>query len=448
MKLKRKLYNDLLEWKKEQGKTALLIEGARRVGKTTIALEFAKNEYKSYILIDFSIASEELKSLFTKYASTLDEFFFFLSTLTNTTLHNRNTLIIFDEVQLFPKARQLIKHLVQDNRYDYIQTGSLLSIKQNVKDILIPSEERALVMHPLDFEEFCLALGEKQLYLQIKKHFDELKPLGPIHSKAMKVFRKYLLVGGMPQAILALVNTNDYTRVDQVKRDILRLYRNDISKYAKGYESKVLQIFDEIPAQLSKHEKKFKLSSISKDARFREYEDAFMWLDEAMLTNACFNADDPQIGLSLYKDRLKLKLYMADTGLLISHAYDSTSKMHKDIAEKIVSDKLEANHGMVYENIVAQALKANNKKLYFYSRIDSRNSKNTMEIDFLISDPYNPSKISPIEVKSSKRYQTSSLIKFKTKFKSRIGRSFLLHTKDLTTKDNIYFLPIYMVGFL
>lgn len=448
MELKRKLYHDLIEWKKEQGKTAILIEGARRVGKTTMALEFAKNEYKSYILIDFSIASDGMKSLFTKYASSLDDFFFFLSTLTNTTLHTRDTLIIFDEVQLFPKARQLIKHLVKDNRYDYIQTGSLLSIKQNVKDILIPSEERALFMHPLDFEEFCMATGHIQLFSIVKEHFEKLKSLGPIHSKVMKLYRQYLLVGGMPQAVLEFIHTNDYTKVDKVKRDILRLYRNDIAKYAKGYESKVLQIFDEIPAQLSKHEKKFKLASISKDARFREYEDAFMWLDEAMITNACFNAEDPQIGLALYKDRLTLKLYMADTGLLISHAYDSTSNMHIKIAEKIVSNQLEANHGMLFENIVAQALRVNNKKLYFYSRLDPNNSQNTMEIDFLINDPYKPNKIAPIEVKSSKNYKTSSLNKFKSKFMSRIGQSFLLHTKDLTIKDNIYYLPIYMVSFL
>jgi predicted AAA+ superfamily ATPase len=448
MELKRKIYSNLLRWKKEQGKTALLIEGARRVGKTTIAEEFGKNEYKSYILIDFSIASDEMKSIFIRYASSLNDFFFFLSTLTNITLHPRNTLIIFDEVQLFPQARQLIKHLVKDNRYDYIETGSLLSIKQNVKDILIPSEERALIMHPLDFEEFCTALGHKQIIKIIKDHFDELKPLGPLHSQTMKLFRQYLLVGGMPQAVLEFIHTNDYTKVDQIKRDILRLYRNDITKYAKGYESKVLQIFDEIPAQLSKHKKKFRLVSISKDARFREYEDAFMWLDEAMLTNTCFNSDDPQIGLSLYKDRLTLKLFMADTGLLISHAYDLTSNMHTEIAQKIITDQLEVNHGMLFENVVAQMLRANNKKLYFYSRLDNENSKNTMEIDFLILDPNKPTKISPIEVKSSKRYKTSSLNKFKTKFNSRIGQSYLLHTKDVMVKDNIHYLPIYMAMFL
>jgi len=448
MELKRKIYHELVNWKKDQGKTALLIEGARRVGKTTVAVEFARNEYKSFILIDFSIASEEMKSLFDTYASSLDDFFFFLSTLTNTTLHHRNTLIIFDEVQLFPKARQLIKHLVKDHRYDYIQTGSLLSIKQNVKDILIPSEERALVMHPLDFEEFCMAVGQEQFFKVIESHFNALKPLGPLHTKAMTLFRQYLLVGGMPQSVLEYIKTNDYTKVDRVKRDILRLYRNDITKYASGYESKVLQIFDELPAQLSKHEKRFYLSSLSKEARFREYEDAFMWLEEAMLTHISFNADDPQLGLGLYKNRLTMKLYMADTGLLISHAYDLTNNMHKDTALKIISDQLEANHGMIYENIIAQTFKTNHKKLYFYSRLDPNNSKNTMEIDFLINDPFNHNKVSPIEVKSSKQYKTSSLIKFKTKFTSRIGTSFLLHSKDLILKDDIYYLPLYMAIFL
>ncbi len=448
MELKRKIYDDLLLWKKEQGKTALLIEGARRVGKTTVAEEFGKNKYKSFILIDFSIASNELKSIFIKYASSLDDFFFFLSALTNTTLYKRDTLIVFDEVQLFPKARQLIKYLVKDNRYDYIETGSLLSIKQNVKDILIPSEERTLIMHPLDFEEFCMAVGQNHIIPIIKEHFDAQKPMGPLHAGIMKIFRQYLLVGGMPQAVLEFIHTNDYTKVDKIKRDILKLYRNDIAKYAKGYESKVLQIFDEIPAQLSKHEKKFKLSSISKNARLREYEDAFMWLDEAMITNSCFNADDPQIGLSLYKDRLTLKLYMADTGLLISQAYDLTRNMHIEIAKKIVADRLEANHGMLFENIVAQIITASNKKLFFYSRQDNKNSKNTMEIDFLIPDPNKPTKISPVEVKSSKRYKISSLNKFKKKYNSRIGQSYLLHTKDLNIKNGIIYLPIYMAIYL
>ncbi len=444
MVFKRKLYDQLLQWKKEQGKTALLIEGARRVGKTTIVEEFGQSEYASYILIDFSIASDELKSIFTQYASNLDEFFFFLTTLTAVPLHERETLIIFDEVQLFPPARGLIKHLVKDNRYDYIETGSLLSIKRNIEGILIPSEERAVSMYPLDFEEFCIAVGQETLPSVIRDHYKALKPLGPLHAHIMKVFREYLLVGGMPQAVSEFIETKDYTRVDRIKRDILRLYRNDIVKYAKGYESKVLRLYEDIPSQLSKHEKKFRLSSISKDARFREYEDAFMWLEDAMIVNTCFNADDPQLGLSMYKDRLTLKLYMADTGLLISHAYDMTDQMHQVVAEKIVADRLDANHGMIFENIVAQMLRGKSRKLYFYSRKDMKNSENTMEIDFLIIDPENPVKISPVEVKSGKRYSSSSLSKFSRRFGSRIGRRFLLHPKDLMIKDDVYYLPVYM----
>lgn len=448
MKLKRKIYDELVNWKKENGKTALLIEGARRVGKSTVVEEFARNEYESFILIDFSIASDEVKSLFKRYASNLSDFFFFLTSITGVTLHHRNSLIVFDEVQLFPQARQLIKHLVKDNRYDYIETGSLLSIKRNVENILIPSEERVIKMYPLDFEEFCWGLNRYDIVPIMKKHFDELKPLTVLHATIMKLFRQYILVGGMPQAVLAFLDTSDYTKVDRVKRDILSLYRNDIVKYAKGYEAKVLSIFDEIPGQLSKHEKKFTLASLSKEARFRDYEDAFMWLDESMITNVCFNAEDPQVGLSLHKDRLTLKLYMGDTGLLVSHAFDENNEMNKEVAKQIIEDRLEMNHGMIFENIVAQMFSARNKKLYFYSRTDNFIGNNTMEIDFLIADSFNPTKISPIEVKSGQRYTISSLSKFKEKFTSKIGKKYLLHTKDLVVKEDIIYLPVYMAMFL
>jgi predicted AAA+ superfamily ATPase len=446
--LKRKIYDNLVEWKKENGRTALLIEGARRVGKSTIVEEFAKKEYSSYILIDFSIASEEIKSLFINYASNLNDFFFFLSSITGVTLHDRDTLIIFDEVQLFPKARQLIKHLVKDKRYDYIQTGSLLSIKANVSDILIPSEETSLKMYPLDFEEFCWALGRHDIIQYIKNQFKELKPVKELHSTVMKLFRQYMLIGGMPQAVIEFLNTNDYNKVDKVKRDILNLYRNDISKFAKGYEFKVLSIFDEIPNQLSKHEKKFTLASLDKDARFREYEESFVWLNEAMITNPCFNASDPTVGLSLYRERLTLKMYMSDTGLLISHAFNENVSMQNEVAKNIVSDKLNINNGMFLENIVAQMFQANNKKLYFYSRLDNENSKNTIEIDFLITDIFDSKKISPVEVKSGKYYTISSLTKFNDKFKRKLGNKYLLHTKDLNIKDGIIYLPVYMAMFL
>lgn len=448
MKLKRKVYDNLLSWKKDNGKTALLIEGARRVGKSTVVEEFAKNEYKSYVLIDFSIAGDEIKSLFKKYASNLNDLFFFLTSITGVTLYERQSLIIFDEVQLFPPARQLIKHLVKDNRYDYIETGSLLSIKKNVENILIPSEERAIKMHPLDFEEFCSALAREDIITIIRSNFDNLKPLGEIHSTIMKLFRQYILIGGMPQAVVEYLKTNDYTKVDRIKKDILKLYKNDIAKYAKGYEHKVLSIFDEIPSQLTKHEKKFVLSSLSKDARFRDYEDAFTWLDEAMITNTCFNASDPNFGISLNRDRLTLKIYMADTGLLLSHAFSENDEMHQDVAKAIVQDRLDVNNGMIFENIVAQMLTALNKKLYYYSRADNQDRSNTMEIDFLIIDKTKPTKISPVEVKSGKNYTTSSLNKFSLKFHAKLGKKYLIHTKDLVQKNGITYIPVYMTMFL
>lgn len=448
MIFKRKLYHTLLNWKNEGERTALLIEGARRVGKSTLVEEFAKHNYKSYVLIDFSIASNELKSLFISYASNLNDFFFFLSSLTGQKLYERETLIIFDEVQLFPPARQLIKHLVKDNRYDYIETGSLLSLKQNIADILLPSEERAVKMYPLDFEEFCWATGHDEIIPFLQKLFIDRKPVKELHQLAMKLFRQYMLIGGMPQAVAMFLESNDYTRVDRVKRDILQLYRNDISKYAKTHEYKVLSIFDEIPNQLTKHEKKFTLSSLSKNARFRDYEEAFVWLNEAMMTNPCFNATDPTIGLGLYRDWLTLKMYMGDTGLLISHAFNENDIMQTEVAQSIVAGKLNINAGMFLENIVAQMITANNKRLYFYSRTDRSNASNTMEIDFMINDRHNPQKISLIEVKSGKNYTTSSLKKMKAKFGNKLGQSYLLHTKDLRVEDDVVYLPVYMAMFL
>ncbi len=448
MIFKRKIYSDLLNWKSEGGKTALLIEGARRVGKSTIVEEFAKQQYKSYVLIDFSIASDDVKSLFTNYASSLNDFFFFLSSLTGQKLFERETLIIFDEVQLFPAARQLIKHLVKDNRYDYIQTGSLLSLKQNVAEILLPSEERTIKMYPLDFEEFCWATGHNDLIPFLQKRFEERKPAKELHRLAMKLFRQYMLIGGMPQAVAMFLETNDYTRVDRAKRDILQLYRNDIRKYAKNNEYKVISIFDEIPNQLTKHEKKFTLSALSKDARFRDYEEAFVWLNEAMMTNPCFNASDPTVGLGLYRESLTLKMYMGDTGLLFSHAFNENEIMQTEVAQSIVAGKLNINSGMFLENIVAQMLVASNKRLYFYSRNDRKNAKNTMEIDFMISDPHNPRKISLVEVKSGKNYTTSSLKKMKVKFGNKLGQSYLLHTKDLRVHEGVIYLPVYMTIFL
>lgn len=450
--MKRKIYQQLLQWKNDsQGKTALLIDGARRVGKSYIAEQFAKNEYDSYILIDFNNVSKDITDLFEHYLNDLDTFFMYLSGYYNIKLEKRNSVIIFDEVQLFPRARAAIKYLVADGRYDYIETGSLISIKRNVKDIVIPSEERHIKMNPMDFEEFLWALENNTLMDIIRDCFEKKSPMGQLmHRKAMDSFRQYLIVGGMPQAVKEYTETKDFDRVDAIKRDILNLYRADIVKYADGYERKVESIFDEIPAQLQKHEKKFQLSSLSKEARFREYEDAMFWLDDAMITNMCFNSTEPSIGLKLNMDRMTLKCYMADTGLLISHAFDENDIVSEEIYKKILFDKLECNKGMILENIVAQMLTAAGHKLYFYSNPSREHAEDRMEIDFLIakSKISNRHNISPLEVKSGKNYTLSSIRKFIGKYKEQLYTPYVLHTSDLKEEEGIVFLPVYMTPLL
>lgn len=450
--MKRKIYDELINWKKEEcGRTAMLIDGARRVGKSYIAEEFAKNEYKSYILIDFNKAPKDIADLFTNYLNDLDMLFMYLSNFYNVKLYERETLFILDEVQLCPKARAAIKYLVADGRYDYLETGSLMTIKTNVKDILIPSEERHIKMYPLDFEEFLWALDSETLMNQIKNCFENKKSMGQaFHRKAMDYFRQYLIVGGMPQAVAEYVSSNDFDRVDRVKRDILELYRADIIKHAEGYEMKVEQIFDDIPAQLQKHDKKFKLSSLKKEARFRDYEDAMFWLSDAMIVNMCYNSTAPSIGLKLNMDRLTLKCYMADTGLLISHAFDENSIVSEEIYKKLLFDKLEVNKGMIVENIVAQMLIAGGHKLYFYANASRNDVTSRMEIDFLIAKNKigNRHNISPIEVKSSKNYTLTSLKKFKNKFTQQLHVAYVLHASDFKEEDGIIYLPLYMTPLL
>lgn len=450
--MKRKIYTTLLDWKERRaGKTALLIDGARRVGKSYIVEAFAKKEYRSYILIDFFTASQDVKDLFENYLHDLDTFFLFLSNYYQVKLYPRETLIIFDEVQEFPRARGAIKYLVADGRYDYIETGSLMSIKKNVQDALIPSEEYHVNLYPMDFEEFLWALGDDMLMPFIKERFEKKQPLGPaLHRKAMDLFRQYLIVGGMPQAVKEFVESRDFDEVDRVKRDILTLYRADMMKHAQGYEIKVARVFDEIPAQLQKHERKFKLADLEKNARMRDYEDALFWLDDAMIVNTCYNSTAPNIGLKLNMDRLTLKCYMADTGLLISHAFDENGIVSEEIYKKILFDKLEVNMGMIVENVVAQMLVASGHKLYFYSN-PSREDKNArMEIDFLIAKDKisNRHNISPIEVKSSTRYTLTSLRKFVTKYKEQTHIPYVIHPNDFKEEDGIVYLPLYMTPML
>ena len=448
MLMKRKIEEKLLKWKKESnGKTALLIDGARRVGKSYIVEEFAKQHYKSYILIDFNQVGSEITDLFDMNLRDLDSFFMYLSAAFNVKLYKRESLIIFDEVQLYPRARAAIKYLVADGRYDYIETGSLMSIKKNVKNIVIPSEERHVKMYPMDFEEFLWAKGEDLIIPIIRNCFEEKKPLGQaLHRKIMTLFREYVIIGGMPQVVKEYIESGDFETADLVKRDILTLYREDIQKYASGYEKKVESIFDEIPAQLSKHEKKFTLSSLGKGSRFRDYENSFLWLQDSMITNVCFNSTEPNIGLKLNRDNSSYKVYMGDTGLLISHAFDENGIVSEEIYKKLLFGKLEVNEGMIFENIVSQMLVANGHNLYFYSNSSRTDKDSRMEIDFLVakSKITNRHNISPIEVKSGKNYTLSSLNKFRKKYSEQTNEAFVLHTADLYIKDEITFLPVYM----
>jgi len=445
--LKRKIYDRLVEWKeKSNGSSALLIDGARRVGKSFIAKEFAEKEYRSHIIVDFGNAPQDILDLFLNDSSNPDLFFAKLSTFYSTPLFKRESLIVFDEVQQFPRARQLIKYLVADGRYDYLETGSLIRLKQNVKDIIIPSEEDHIEMFPLDFEEFLWAMGDTVTVPMLKQCFESKTPLGQaLHRKIMNDFRQYVLVGGMPQSVLAYLNEKDFEASDTVKRRILKLYRDDVSKFAAGYEDKVFAVFDGIPGQLSKKEKKYKLSSIHKDARFRTYEDSFLWLQEAMVVNTCFNATDPNIGLALSADHATQKCYMADTGLLVTHTFMDNSYTENELYRAILFDRLNINEGMIMENVVAQMLRCNGHKLFFYSRSDAIQRENHMEIDFLIAEG---KKIAPIEVKSNNYTSHTSLDKFRNRFSKVIGNAYILYSKDILIKDGITHLPFYMAMFL
>ena len=446
--MKRKIYEQMLRWKtNEQGQTALLIDGARRVGKSYVVEAFAKAEYKSFILIDFNNTTQQVRDLFVEYLHNLDTFFLYLEMITGVKLHERDSLIVFDEVQAYPKARAAIKYLVKDGRYDYIETGSLVSINKNVKDIMIPSEERRIEMHPMDFEEFLWAMGEDTMMDYIRLQFTKRKPMGAdMHRKAMTLFRQYLIVGGMPKAVDIYVKTREFSKADIVKRDIITLYRNDISKYADGDEARVTAIFDQIPSQLQRHEKKFRLADISEGARMRQYENAFFWLNEARVVNICNGATEPSLGLNLKADSSALKCYMADTGLLISMVFDERTINRESLYKKLMLDKLEINEGMLIENIVAQMLRAAGHKLYFFSNY-SREAEDRMKIDFLISKPTVSSRhnISPIEVKSTSRYTLTSLNKCLTKYDSYLSTPYVVHTSDLREHNHILFLPLYML---
>lgn len=448
MKLKRKIYNRLLTWKRECGGTkAILIEGARRIGKSTICEEFGKNEYKSYLIIDFAKAASNVKEYFEKYLNDLDTFFMLLSAEYGKKLYQRESLIIFDEVQMFPKAREAIKYLVADGRYDYIETGSLISIRENVKDIVIPSEERHLKMYPLDFEEFAWALGEEALIDYIKSCFTSQKELErTLHNKAMLVFKQYILIGGMPKSVvLFLENHKDFESADQEKRDILELYRSDIMKINARYRSKVISIFDQIPGLLSQHEKRIVFKQVKEGSYAEQYEETFFWLSDSMISNECFLCSDPNVGLSVNEARTYVKCYLGDTGLLVSHAFDENELLESEVYKQILADKLSLNEGMLYENVIAQMLVANGHKLYFYTHYSEEKHRNDMEIDFLLSNNSKLKyKLYPVEVKSGTNYTIKSMLAFREKYKGRIGECYIIHPRNFMFRDGIICIPPYM----
>ena len=445
---KRKIYNKLKDWKSEtKGTKALLIEGARRIGKSTIAEEFAKNEYRSYILIDFNLASDTVISAFNNYLNDLDTFFMIIESEYNKKLYRRESVVIFDEIQRFPKARQAVKYLVADGRFDYIETGSLISIRENVENITLPSEERKMAMYPMDFEEFAWALGEEVMADYIRKCYEKRMPLEQsMHAKAMMLFRQYMIVGGMPQSILAYIgNDRDFRRADMEKRDILEMYRSDIMKIRSSYKSGVIALFDQIPSFLSHKERRVVMNRLDKNATFPKYHDTFFWLADSMMVNQCFNCSDPNVGLSLNEDRTYVKCYMCDTGLLVSHTFSEREITDNALYRELLFGNLSINEGMFYENAISQMLVANGYKLFFYTRYNEEKHRNDIEIDFLISNNSKLKyKVYPIEVKSSDRYTTTSLERFEDRFHQRIGGSYVIHPKNLKAEGGRLFIPAYM----
>lgn len=440
---RRKIYDKLLEWKTESdGRTALLIEGARRVGKSTVVEEFAKNEYESYILIDFSRASKAVKELFEDI-SDLDYLFLQLQLQYKVDLHERRSLIIFDEVQQCPLARQAIKALVADHRYDYVETGSLISIKRNVKDILIPSEERKISMYPMDHEEFLWAVGDLTTIPLLKKVFDSGKPVGvQIHRKLMRDFRLYMLVGGMPQAVNEYIETNNFRKVDQIKRDILNLYEDDFKKIDPT--GKLSSLFDAIPVQLNKNASRYQVSSVLNGERAENILESIAELKDSKTVLVSYHANDLNAGMSNNKDLGKFKLFLSDTGLFTTLIFKDGDFTENIIYEKLLNDKLSANLGYLYENAVAQILTANGDALFYHTFMNESTRRN-YEIDFILA---RKNKVCPIEVKSSGYKTHASLDAFSRKFSDRILDKYLIYTKDFAKDEDIFCLPIYLVQFL
>ena len=443
MLFKRKIYQHLLNWKKESdGQTALLVQGARRIGKSTVVEEFAKQEYESYILIDFSNVKPEVLVLFQDMTD-LNYFFLQLQLLYKVNLKERQSLIIFDEVQLCPQARQAIKHLVADHRYDYMETGSLISIRKNTQNILIPSEEESVNMYPMDYEEFLWALGDEVTTPLLRECFLKKIPLGEAaHRKQMQQFHLYMLIGGMPQAVESYLRTNNFSKVDKVKRNILRLYENDFRKI--DISGRASKLFEAIPSELSKNTLRYQVSKVLEKQRANDIREIFADLQDSMTVLGSFHVNDPGVGMSLNMDIDRFKMFLCDTGLFATLAFKDRDFTENVIYEKLFHNKLATNLGYMYENIVAQILCAKGDSL-FYHTFPSETSNHTNEIDFVIA---RKNKICPIEVKSSGYKQHASLDRFRNKYRDRIWMSYVIYTKGYQQAEGVEYVPVYMTQFL
>lgn len=450
MIFKRKVYKKILEWKNlSAGESALLLEGARRIGKSTIVEEFAKREYDDYMILDFAKENKNIRNNFIENMDDLDTFFRNLFLLKKRSLKGKNCLLIFDEVQLFPIARQAIKYLVADGRYDYIETGSLISIRKNVKDILIPSEEYRIKMYPMDFEEYLWAQGDNVTFDAVKDAFEKRKPLGDaIHRKIMKTFRTYMAVGGMPQAVEAYVNGKTFSQIDFIKRNILNLYEEDLAKYDTENREKASIVYRTIPEQLENKNSHFKFSLIDKNARYQNYIDAVSFISESMIGNECINVTKPEVALALFSDRSNFKLYMGDTGLLVTQIMKNQDEADEDLYKALIIDNLGINQGMILENMVAQMLRASGHGLYFHEYLyqpGENEREKKYEVDFIT---IKKKKICPIEVKSSNYKSHKSFDYFGKKYQLKMQDRYIIYTKDLKYEDGIMYIPIYMTMFI
>ncbi len=443
----RKIYAKMKEWKEKWSDSyALLIEGARRVGKSTSVREFSKREFRTSLIIDFYSPKDGTLEIFGKYSTDYTKLFTELQALYNIDLFEGESVVVFDEVQKYPKAREMIKGLVEYGRYSYIETGSLISIKKNAEKILIPSEEMRFEMHPMDFEEYCWAMGERKKVEFAKDKFEKKEPMGQsMHNALMELYKTYMLVGGMPQAISKYLGSHRYSDVETVKRQIISLYHEDLGKVPIKYGTVAKSIFDNIPSILSGHGKTFRPGTIRKGSRTSDYLDSMLWLEDSKICNMCYQNHDSNIAVGLDSDTIVLKPYLLDTGLLLTMSFERGIVTGEEVQRAFIADHLSINEGMFFENSVAQELKSKDHDLYFVKFYSGSDKKNPKEVDFIIPDG---KKIVPIEVKSSASSRHRSLDLFSEKYKSRVKTRYVIHGKDLRIDGDTFYIPIYMTMFI